>query len=426
MQAYAEVLLIAIPLFNLLIAIEFLYGWWIGNQTQVSMDTISSLSSGLSNVIKDIVGLAIIVVSYGWLVGKIGLFEIEATWLVYLLAFISIDFAGYCYHRLTHSVNFFWNEHMIHHSSEEFNLPCALRQEVSNVFKVYAIFLIPAALLGLPEKVIATIAPIHLFMQFWYHTKHIPKLGFLEYIIITPSQHRVHHAINDIYLDKNLGQIFCVWDRLFGTFQEELDEVPPVYGVKSPVRTWNPFKINFQHLWRLIKDAWHTESWSARLTLWFRSTGWRPEDVIDDHPVFVTTDPYQQQKYQPHASIYLKAWSWFQLICTFAFLAYMLLQFSPIGFPHLFLYSFLLFVAIYGYTSMMDQDAYAYLFEIARSLFGLGLILYSGGWFGIDQVLPGGSYLVAFYFVLTMIVSLLLAKYDFRIASSTDTKSLTA
>ncbi len=415
MEAYASVLLIAIPLFSLLITIEYLYGWWVGNQTQVSMDTISSLSSGLTNVIKDILGLAVIILSYGWLVDKIALLHIEATWLVYVLAFICIDFAGYCYHRLTHSVNYFWNEHMIHHSSEEFNLPCALRQEIANAFKVYSIFLIPAAILGLPEQVIAVVAPVHLFMQFWYHTKHIPKLGFLEYIIITPSQHRVHHAINDIYLDKNLGQVFCIWDRLFGTFQEELDEVPPVYGVKVPVRTWNPIKINFQHLWRLMKDAWHTSDLIAKFTLWFRPLGWRPDDVQEDHPIAVTANPYEQEKYHPPASIYLKAWSWFQLLAVSALLFYMLVQFTAIGLPHLFLYGLLLYLAVFGYTSMMDQDQYAYIFEIFRSLIGLGLILYTGGWFGIDQMLYGGSFLVAFYFVLTMIVSLLLAKYDFRL-----------
>jgi hypothetical protein len=105
-------------------------------------------------------------------------------------------------------------------------------------------------------------------------------LGFLEKIIVTPSHHRVHHAINPIYLDKNHGQIFIIWDKLFGTFQEELDEVPPVYGITRPMKTWNPIRINFKHLTLLVQDAIHTKSWKNKLIIWFKPTGWRPEDVI--------------------------------------------------------------------------------------------------------------------------------------------------
>ena len=122
-------------------------------------------------------------------------------------------------------------------------------------------------MLGVPDEVIGVVAPLHLFAQFWYHTQHINKMGFLEKIIVTPSHHRVHHAINQEYIDKNLDQIFIFWDKLFGTFQEELKEVPPVYGITRPVRTWNPVKINFQHLWLLIKDAWRTKSWKDKFTL---------------------------------------------------------------------------------------------------------------------------------------------------------------
>ena len=140
-------------------------------------------------------------------------------------------------------------------------------------------FLVPAALLGVPHKIIIVLAPLHLFGQFWYHTRHIGKLGWLEYIFVTPSQHRVHHAINPEYVDKNLSAIFCIWDRMFGTFQEELDDVPCVYGTLKPVRTWNPFIINFHHAWNLAKDAWRTEKWSDKIRLWLMPTGWRPEDV---------------------------------------------------------------------------------------------------------------------------------------------------
>ena len=207
MQAYANALLIAIPIFVFFILIEAVVDQLKKKKRLNGLDTISSLSSGITNVIKDSMGLVVVLISYPFMVKHIALIEIKQTWLVFVVAFIAMDFAGYWNHRLAHSINYFWNRHLVHHSSEEFNLPCALRQSISEIFGIFTLFLIPAALLGVPATVIAIIAPIQLFLQFWYHTQYIGKLGWLEYIIITPSQHRVHHAINPEYLDKNLGQI---------------------------------------------------------------------------------------------------------------------------------------------------------------------------------------------------------------------------
>jgi alkylglycerol monooxygenase len=259
MESYAQILLIAAPIFLILVLSEKLYGYLRFRHAFRSMDTISSLSSGYTNVLKDVLGLSITILSYEWFYNKVAIFEIKSTFWVYTAAFIALDFAGYWIHRLSHSINFFWNRHVIHHSSEEFDLACALRQSISVFVNIFSFFLIPAAILGVKPEVIAVVAPLHLFAQFWYHTIYINKMGFLEKIIVTPSHHRVHHAINPEYLDKNHGQIFIFWDKLFGTYQEELEEVPPVFGVTRPMRTWNPMKINFKHLALLIHDAWRLE-----------------------------------------------------------------------------------------------------------------------------------------------------------------------
>ena len=137
-------------------------------------------------------------------------------------------------------MNIFWNRHVIHHSSEEFNLSCALRQSISETIHFSALLMIPAAILGIPSHIFSILAPIHLFMQFWYHTRIIGSLGFLEKFIVTPSHHRVHHAINSEYLDKNYGQILIIWDKMFGSFQKELKDVEPIYGILRPAKTWNP------------------------------------------------------------------------------------------------------------------------------------------------------------------------------------------
>jgi hypothetical protein len=172
---------------------------------------------------------------------------------------------------------------------------------------------LPAAVFGVPTNVIAVIAPLHLFAQLWYHTCHIKKMGWLEHIIVTPAHHRVHHAINPEYLDKNFGQIFIFWDKLFGTFQEEREDIPAVYGITIPVRTWNPIKINFTHLWLLIKDAWHTQSWKDKFRIWLMPLGWRPSDVVDTYPIYKIEDVYHFTKYETNASKSLKIYLWFQL-----------------------------------------------------------------------------------------------------------------
>lgn len=402
MESYATALLYAIPFFVGLVLVEVLYGRIVKNQMHNLMDTVSSLSSGLTNVIKDSLGLGIILVSYPFLLEHLALLEIKATWLVWVVAFIALDFAGYWNHRLSHHINFFWNQHVIHHSSEEFNLACALRQPISNLLGYYALLLIPAALLGVPDKVIAVLAPIHLFAQFWYHTRHIGKMGWLEYVIVTPSQHRVHHAINAEYIDKNLGQIFCVWDRMFGTFQEEMEEVPPQYGVLKPAHTWNPIIINFQHLWRLIKDAWRTNNYWDKLRIWFMPTGWRPADVKAKYPVEIIEDVYHFEKYQPETSIGLKAYSIFQLVFTTFLMLFMFYNFAEIGFDGLLYFGAFVMVGIFGYTALMDRKSYAIWIEVTRGVAGLVLIYWTNDWFGLDTFMSFGSYMVALYFLVTI------------------------
>lgn len=403
METYANALLYAIPFFVGLVLIEILYGYFAKDQKHNVMDTVSSLSSGLTNIIKDSLGLAIVLVGYPILLKHLAIFEIESTWLVWLLAFLAIDFAGYWNHRLSHHINIFWNQHVIHHSSEEFNLACALRQSISNIVGYFSLMLFPAAILGVPNEVIAILAPIHLFAQFWYHTQHIGKMGLLEYIIVTPSQHRVHHAINPEYIDKNLGQILCVWDRMFGTFQEELEDVPPQYGVLKPAATWNPVVINFQHVWRLMKDAWRTKSWIDRFRIWFMPTGWRPDDVAKQYPISKIEDVYAFTKYMPKASKALRGYSIFQLLANTALMLFMFYNYAAIGFDNLLFFGAFVFVGIFGYTTLMDRKTYAFWIELLRGISGITLILVTNDWFGIQEYWTLGSLVIGLYFVVTII-----------------------
>jgi alkylglycerol monooxygenase len=411
METYGKILLIAMPIFLALVLFEKWYGWYKGKDTVRNMDMISSLASGVTNVTKDVLGLAVTVIAYSWLVNNLALMQIKETWLTYLIAFIVLDFAGYWVHRWSHHINIFWNLHIIHHSSEEFNLACALRQSISNFVNIFTFLLIPAALVGIPANVIAVVAPLHLFAQFWYHTQHIGKMGFLEKIIVTPSHHRVHHAINKEYLDKNLSQIFIIWDKLFGTFQEELPDVPCVYGITRPVRTWNPVKINFQHLWLMMKDAWRTNNWKDKFMLWFKPTGYRPADVAEKYPVYKINDVYNFEKYYPKSSFALDVWCWVQLVALLLFISYLFGYIAPIdqlNDGYIYYYGGFIFLFVYALTELMDRSRYAIIWETIKNTAGLTVIYSTGDWFGSDILLLGSlKYFLAGYFLVSEIVTVL-------------------
>ncbi|MEY2704532.1 MAG: hypothetical protein RL407_594 [Bacteroidota bacterium] len=407
MEAYGKILLIAMPAFFVLVLLEKAWGIWKGKDTVPVTDMIASMSSGITNVTKDVLGLSVAVISYQWLFNQFSFFTIEATWAVYVIAFFALDFAGYWTHRIAHEYNIFWNNHIVHHSSEEFNLACALRQSISSIFKIFAIFLLPAAFLGVPPEVIGVVAPLHLFAQFWYHTQHIRSLGFLEKIIVTPAHHRVHHAINPEYLDKNYGQIFIFWDKWFGTFQEEREDIPAVYGVTRPVQTWNPIKINFMHLWLLIQDAWRAKNWADKLKIWFMPLGWRPSDVAAKYPVAKIQDVYRFDKYNPELNAGMRIWSFGQLIVLLLLLSYLFSNLAAIGAPGIFYYGGFVFLTVFAYTELMDRNPLAWCWETLKSSYALYFVFTTGDWFGLNAQFPGAVYAFVGYLVISTLSSLL-------------------
>ena len=239
-------------------------------------------------------------------------------------------------------------------------------------------------------------------------------MGFLEKIIVTPSHHRVHHAINPEYIDKNLSQIFIIWDKLFGTFQEELPEAPPVYGITRPVSTWNPIKINFQHFWLLTKDAWRAQNWKDKLRVWFMPTGWRPEDVAEKYPVYKIEDVYHFEKYAPASSKFLYAWSWIQVTILLLLISWLFGNLATIGSPGMFVYSAFVFIYVYAFTELMDRNRFAMLWEALKSILGIGIIYYYGDWFGAGNYMQWINIVLIIYFIITPLIVGWFALYDFR------------
>lgn len=278
-----NIILFAIPFFFLLIAIELVLekvkksGYYRVN------DAINSLSMGvlsrMTGIIKQLIPLTLYTLVYQ----HIALFTLAESWWVWLAAFVLYDFFYYWNHRLGHEVSVLWAAHVVHHSSEEYNLTTALRQ-TSGSFLSW-IFYLPMALLGFDPAIVLSVGALNLVYQFWVHTRHVGKLGWYEWFFVTPSNHRVHHAQNQIYLDRNYGGVFILWDRLFGSFQEELEKEPPIYGVRKALRSWNPVWGNVQVYTQLFKDSWHTNSWKDKIKVWLGRTGWRPADVARDYPL---------------------------------------------------------------------------------------------------------------------------------------------
>ena len=292
----------AIPFFLLLIVIELAWGWSKGNNTYRVNDSLNSLSLGLLSTVTKFVFLNIGLLVFSRIEQNYAVWAFDmrsyAHWLVGLLFY---DFLYYWFHRISHERQFFWGSHVVHHQSEDYNLSTALRQ-TSTSFLTTWVFFIPCFFLGMPIYMYVSIATAQLIYQFWVHTQHIPKLGFIEWFMVTPSNHRVHHAQNKDYIDKNYGGLLIVWDRLFGTFKEEDEQLQPIYGIRSPLNSWNPLWANIHIFISMARDAWLTARWSDKFRVLWARTGWRPADVAARYPA-EKSDLNNFNKYDPQLRV---------------------------------------------------------------------------------------------------------------------------
>lgn len=288
-----KIITFASPIFFLLIAIELLVGLRRQRNTYRLNDALNSLSLG---VMSQIIGAFLKVLSvgiYAWAFRHFSFTTLppDALW-VWVSGLLLYDFFYYWLHRAGHTVNLFWAAHVVHHQSEEYNLSTALRQTSSGALLGW-VFYLPLAILGYPVEVFILIALIDLLYQFWVHTQQIGKLGWFDRVFVSPSNHRVHHGVNDQYLDKNYGGILIVWDRIFGTFIEENDDEPVVYGTRSPLQSWNPLWANLEVYVGVWRDMWKCRSWRDRCRVWLKPPGWKPAELAStisrfdiSHPIY--------------------------------------------------------------------------------------------------------------------------------------------
>jgi sterol desaturase/sphingolipid hydroxylase (fatty acid hydroxylase superfamily) len=280
----AQVIVLATPVFLLLIAAEYAVGLARGRNTYRLNDALNSIGLGVMSQVTGVFGKVLRVGMYALVFEHVALTRLPAdAWWVWLLALLAYDLCYYALHRAGHRVAVLWAAHVVHHQSEDYNLSTALRQ-TSSGFVLGWLFYLPLAVIGVPPLVFGAVALIDLLYQYWVHTQQIGKLGWFDRWFCSPSNHRVHHAVNDRYLDRNYGGILIVWDRLFGTFIEEDDAETCVYGTRSPLRSWNPLWANLQVYRDLLLDSWRARSWADKLRVWLQPPGWRPADVAARWP----------------------------------------------------------------------------------------------------------------------------------------------
>ena len=268
---------LAVPIFFALIAFELFLVRHRRREYYRLADSMSNIATGMLQQLVTLLGAVWIVGVYAWIHDRFGLFELpaDAVW-VWVAAFVLVDFAYYWYHRSAHEVNFLWASHIAHHQSEEYNLSVALRQGAFQPL-FSCVFYWPLAWLGVPPAVFVACLAFDTLYQFWIHTRTIDRLGPLEAVLMTPSHHRVHHGRNPRYVDRNHGGCFIFWDKLFGTFEPEGE--PVVYGITSPLGSWNPLWANLHYWVELFAVARRTRRWRDKLAMFWKPPGWHPADL---------------------------------------------------------------------------------------------------------------------------------------------------
>ena len=358
---------VAVPFFFLFMGVEFFVSWRKKRQVYRLNDTLVNLGCGVGDQSLGLVTKILTVSIFAAVYEHVRLFTWSGSsiWL-WTLGFIGVDLCFYWYHRFSHRANVGWAAHVVHHQSEEYNLAVALRQPwFSQLFSW--VFYLPLAILGVPTEVYLISISFNLLYQFFLHTRLVQRLGVFEWFMNTPSHHRVHHGINEKYLDKNYAGVFIIWDRLFGTFQVEEEE--PDYGVLKPLASWNPWVVNTAPVISLFKRSLGMSRWKHKLWVWVSPPAWIP----GEGEVLPTFPPegrgYDRDDPKVHGYLTL------QLFPLVAYMTWVLLFASQFRLPiQLALIAFLI-ASMVSWSALIERRRWSVSFEGAR----LGLILVAGG-----------------------------------------------
>lgn len=356
-------IIFAIPFFLLFIGIEVLVDKKKkGNAFRLN-DSIANLNIGIGEQIMSVFTRAFMLMLYDK-VFQYRIYDMPSNFFTGLVLLFAFDFIFYWAHRFGHEVNIGWGGHIVHHSSEEYNLTVALRQPWFFSAMTFFMFL-PLAWFGFKPELLLIVAGIDILFQFWIHTKYIGKLGFLELFLNTPSHHRVHHGQNPQYIDKNYAGMFIIWDRIFKTFEEEKEEV--VYGVTSPLKSWNPAWANVHYFFDLVNIGKPFSKFSDKVKLFFKHPGWKPDELGGtEYPQKVDTTFYKKfdfiynKKINPYVLVQFS-------ILTLVVIAYLALEKQMPSWKNMCAAVYLM-ITLTTMATLFENKRWAYILENLRLL----------------------------------------------------------
>lgn len=379
------------PVFLLLIAIELVAERVMNKPVYRLNDAITSINIGyISEIIRGLVKLVTFGI-YAILESKVGVIQFENNDpMAWILAFFMYDFFYYWMHRAGHEVNILWGAHSVHHSSEYFNMSTAMRQSATTVFYNW-IFYLPMAVVGIPWFVFVVTSFASLFYQFWVHTELIPKMGWFDRVFISPSNHRVHHGQNGYCIDKNYGATLILWDRLFGTYAEEQDDEPVIYGIRSPVESWNPIWANLYIFHKIGSLVRQTEGWKNKLMRLFGPPGWEP-----GQNAVVKTD-FAPENFQAFDTPTTAAQMWYAIL-SYVTISLFFYHFLTVAYDIQMMpriaYGSLIGVQAFCVSGVLENKNWVRILDIVRGIVVFGTILMSVWFSPVDltgQILAGAG-----------------------------------
>lgn len=369
-------IVLSIPIFFILIGIELVVERLMHQKLYRLPDAIANLSCGITSQLSGIFMKIFAIVAYQVLFENFALFQWKATWIYWLALFLLTDFAYYWAHRMSHEINLFWGGHVVHHQSEDYNLSVALRQSSFQVVWTFA-FSLPIALLGFKTEHFIYVSALNTLYQFWIHTEAINKLGWLEYVLNTPSHHRVHHGRNPKYIDKNHAGSLIIWDKMFGTFQAE--EERPTYGITKPVNSWNAVWANFSHYDGMIKDLKRIPVLSDKIKYLFKKPGWLP-DYLGGYQAAPEVNGDHYKKYETPTPIKINYYVLFQYIICLSFTALFLFKQAQFSLLEKSMATVLISIWVVNCGVLFEQKRWVFIAEWLRIFIfvgaAIGLMLY--------------------------------------------------
>ena len=357
---------IAIPVYFLLIGIELIVHRVQAVKSYRLNDAITNINCGVTSQVTGAFLKVLSIGVYTLIFEKFRIIELPNTALVWIMAFIAYDFFYYWAHRMSHQVNLFWGGHSVHHQSEEYNLSVALRQSSTQTVWTFAYY-IPMAIVGVHPILLVSVSGFNLLYQFWIHTESINKLPrWFEAIFNTPSHHRVHHARNPKYIDKNHAGTFIVWDKLFGTFKAE--EERPVYGITKNLNSWNPIWANIAHYSDMWSDVKTIPKWSDKFRYIFEKPGWLP-DYMGGYRAPEEVDLIKYRKFDTHTAAKLNVYVLVQYIILLAGTAMFLFNLDKMGTSDKLIFAGVIIYSVVSFGALFENRNWGFAMESLRLIF---------------------------------------------------------